>query len=143
MHAGPGMVIRKKRRNEMKAKWYYQVMGEIRGPVNQNDLRGLVNRNEISRESYVRCENEEWTTADQVDGLYPTLRVHPASVAEPKMFYQVMGEIRGPITATALRRLANTNSISRDTFIRQDDGEWVTADQIPGLLPRNAARESI
>ena len=118
----------------MIEKWYYQAMGEIRGPVDRNELRGLVNRNEISRESYVRSEHEEWTTADRIDGLYPTLEVRSLSIAEPKMYYQVMGEIHGPVTPTALRRLANTNSINRDTFIRQDGDEWVTADQIPGLL---------
>jgi hypothetical protein len=119
----------------MKVKWYYQVMGEIRGPVDGNDLRGFVNRNEISRDSYVRREQEDWITADRIDELYPKSVVHSRSTAEPKMYYQVMGEIRGPVSASALRRLANTNSINRDTFIRQDNEEWVSADQVPGLLP--------
>jgi hypothetical protein len=119
----------------MKVKWYYQVMGEIRGPVDGNDLRGLVNRNEIGRDSYVRREQEDWITADRIDGLYPKPKVHSRSIAEPKMYYQVMGEIRGPVSAAAMRRLANRNSINRDTFIRKEDEEWVSADHVPGLLP--------
>ena len=120
----------------MNAKWYYQVMGEIRGPVDGNDLRGFVNRNEISRDSYVRREQEDWITADRIDALYPKPAVHSRSIAEPKMYYQVMGEIRGPVSALALRHLAaNTNSINRDTFIRKDNEEWVAADQVPDLFP--------
>ena len=118
----------------MSENWYYQVMGEIRGPVDPNELRGLVNRNKINRDSYVRRERGDWITADRVDGLFPESEVHSRSIDEPKMYYQVMGEIRGPVSVSALSRLANTNSISRDTFIRRDNEEWVTADQVPGLL---------
>jgi hypothetical protein len=94
-----------------------------------------VNRNEIGRDSYVRREQEDWITADRIDGLYPKPKVHSRSIAEPKMYYQVMGEIRGPVSAAAMRRLANRNSINRDTFIRKEDEEWVSADHVPGLLP--------
>lgn len=118
----------------MTGKWYYQVMGEIRGPVDRNDLRGFVNRNEINRDSYVRREQGDWITADRLDGLFPKSEERSKSSATPKMYYQVMGEIHGPVSVSTLWRLANTNSISRDTFIRQDGQEWVTADQVPGLL---------
>ena len=110
-------------------------MGEIRGPVDRNDLRALVNRNEISRESYVRSEHEEWITADRIDGLYARLDVRSGIPAEPKMYYQVMGEIRGPVSPAALRRLANTNNINRDTFVRKENGDWISADHVPGLIP--------
>ena len=119
----------------MNVKWYYQVMGEIRGPVNGNELRGCVNRNEISRDSYIRREQEDWFTADRIDELYPKPEVNSRSIVEPKMYYQVMGDICGPVSTLALRRLANTNSINRDTMIRQDNEEWVSADRVPGLLP--------
>ena len=118
----------------MKREWYYQIMGEIRGPVAGSHLQRLVDRNKISRETFVRREGEEWTTADRIGGLFTSPKVHSRSDIEPKMYYQVMGEIRGPVSTAALHRLVQTNSINRDTFIRQGDQDWVTADSVPGLI---------
>ena len=51
-----------------------------------------------------------------------------------KWFYQVMSEVYGPVETSALKRLALNNDINRDTFVRREDGEWVTADRIRGLF---------
>jgi len=50
-------------------------------------------------------------------------------------FYQMMGQVVGPVSADDLRKLARERTILRDTLIRKgEDGIWVTADKVRGLL---------
>jgi len=44
-----------------------------------------------------------------------------------------MGEVYGPVDGKTLQELAADNEISRDTFVRRQDDDWVTADRIKGL----------
>ena len=109
-------------------------MGETRGPVHGNEFHKLVEQNEITRDSFVRREDEDWVTADGIDGLFGKPLAQSRNVVETEMYYQIIGEIRGPFTALGLQRLAARNDINRDTFVRRNDEDWVTADQVPGLL---------
>ena len=68
------------------------------------------------------------------EGLFGKPLAQSRNVVETEMYYQVIGEIRGPFTALGLQRLAARNDINRDTFVRRNDEDWVTADQVPGLL---------
>ena len=114
----------------MKANFYYRIMGETRGPVSGDELRRLAREGkDIQPDTFVRRGAEEWMTADRIVGLFP-----PGG-PQPQFFFQVMGEIHGPITEPGLRRLVAQNDITRDTFVRRDDQDWVTADQVEGLLP--------
>ena len=117
----------------MKAHWYYQVMGEIRGPIDPDDLRGFDLGNQLNRDSFVRRDNGDWITADRIAGLFPTLE-SASSTQDPDLFYQVMGEVCGPVSLATLKRLANTNVINRDTFVREGEGDWTTADHVPELF---------
>jgi hypothetical protein len=47
-----------------------------------------------------------------------------------------MGEDRGPVDSRTLRELAVGGEINRDTFVRRNDGDWITADRIGGLFRR-------
>lgn len=47
-----------------------------------------------------------------------------------------MGEVYGPVDHKELQELAATHVINRDTFVRRDDGDWITADRVEGLLHR-------
>ena len=49
-------------------------------------------------------------------------------------FFQVMGLVRGPVDSRTLRELAVDGEITRDTFVRRQDGDWITADRVKGLL---------
>ena len=44
-------------------------------------------------------------------------------------FFQVMGLVRGPVDSRTLRELAVDGEITRDTFVRRQDGDWITADR--------------
>ncbi|QDU39199.1 hypothetical protein Mal4_35360 [Maioricimonas rarisocia] len=50
-------------------------------------------------------------------------------------FYQIMGEVIGPISATELRHAAQEGKLDKDTLVRAgNDGRWVTADKVKGLF---------
>ena len=51
-----------------------------------------------------------------------------------KWYYKVMSEVYGPVDGTTLREVAVRNDIDRDTFVRRNDEDWVTADRVQGLL---------
>ena len=53
--------------------------------------------------------------------------------------YQIMGREYGPVNSDKLQELAFANDINRDTFVRQDDGDWITADRVIGLFDRSQA----
>ncbi len=45
-----------------------------------------------------------------------------------------MSEFYGPVDSATLRQLAVRNDINRDTFVRRNDEDWVTADRVEGLF---------
>lgn len=50
-------------------------------------------------------------------------------------YYKVMGEERGPVSASELRRLAREGGINEDTFVRKGlEHDWVLAERIKGLF---------
>jgi hypothetical protein len=52
-------------------------------------------------------------------------------------YYQVMGEVVGPLTAAEVRQHVDKGRIVADTFVRKgDEGRWVWAEQVNGLLPQ-------
>lgn len=53
----------------MKTEWYYQIMSDVYGPVDSEGLRRLATKNDINRDTFVRRNNEDWVTADRVQGL--------------------------------------------------------------------------
>jgi hypothetical protein len=50
-------------------------------------------------------------------------------------YYQVMGEVVGPLTPADVQRHVAKRRIVADTFVRKgEDGPWVWAAQVNGLL---------
>ena len=45
-----------------------------------------------------------------------------------------MGEDYGPVDSRTLRELAIGGEVNRDTFVRRQGGDWMTADRILGLF---------
>ena len=117
----------------MTNQWYYQIMGEQRGPVDTDGLVALVRSNDIERDTFVRRDGDDWQSAERIEGLFAA---YPGDRPQSprRWYFRVMGEVRGPMPAATLRRLADTNDISRDTFVRMEEGEWVTADRVDGLF---------
>ena len=54
----------------MNNKWHYRIMSEFYGPVDSATLRQLAVRNDINRDTFVRRNDEDWVTADRVEGLF-------------------------------------------------------------------------
>ena len=65
-------------------------------------------------------------------GNFPPFR--PSIHNEPRWYFRIMGEIHGPVAQAGLRRFAKQNDIDRNTFVRCDNDDWVTADRIAGLI---------
>jgi len=53
-------------------------------------------------------------------------------------YYQVMGEVIGPVSGTELRQKALDQTIAEDTVVRIGaDGNWVAANRLKGLFDEN------
>lgn len=57
-------------KQEMSGDWFYQIMGETFGPVNEEDLRKLAREGDILPETFIRAGGGEWVTADHIGGLF-------------------------------------------------------------------------
>ena len=57
-------------------------------------------------------------------------------------YYQVMGEVFGPVSWSELKRLAQEGALSNDTLVRSGtEGDWIHADRVKGLLDAAARSE--
>jgi hypothetical protein len=55
----------------MSTQWYYQVMGEERGPVSSSDLAKQAQAGVITPDTFVRrADDENWHVAQSVSGLF-------------------------------------------------------------------------
>jgi hypothetical protein len=56
-------------------------------------------------------------------------------------YYHEDGEEVGPVSPTVMKQRVADGTITTATRIRREDGEWTTADRVPGLLaaPQAAA----
>lgn len=55
-------------------------------------------------------------------------------------YYDEAGDEVGPISPTVMRERVADGTITATTRVRREDGDWTTADRVPGLL-RDAAVE--
>jgi len=55
----------------MADQWYYQVMGEIVGPISPAELKKNVQAGKIEPQTLVRKGSSKWVPAAQVGGLLP------------------------------------------------------------------------
>lgn len=61
--------------------------------------------------------------------------MHEGETVSVKWYYQIMGEVVGPLNATELQEHARQGRITPDTFIRRaTDGQWVSAERVKGLF---------
>ena len=68
----------------MAQQWYYQVMGQIMGPIEAHTLREMVSVGDITRSTLVRRGDEgEWILAERIAGLFPELRPAPPPKPDP------------------------------------------------------------
>lgn len=57
-----------------------------------------------------------------------------------KWYYQIMGEVVGPLSADEVRAHAQNGLITPDTLVRKGaEGRWVTAHRVKGLFDRKPA----
>lgn len=53
-------------------------------------------------------------------------------------YFQIMGDVQGPVTSQQLKRLAEIGNIDFETLVRRgEDGNWVSAEQVQGLFNRS------
>jgi hypothetical protein len=57
-------------------------------------------------------------------------------------YFQVMGDIVGPLSAAELREKAASGDIDRDTLIRKGEGDWVRAERVRGLFTQVPPRQA-
>lgn len=54
-------------------------------------------------------------------------------------YYDEFGSEVGPVTPAEMRQRVSDGTIIATTRVRREDGDWTTADRIPGLLKSPAA----
>lgn len=77
MDSGAGTIV--------ATQWYYQMMGEPRGPVTPDELKQLAINGTVTRESFLRRQDmEDWVSAARVDQLWRDVEERPvASLPAP------------------------------------------------------------
>jgi len=67
------------------SNWYYMIMGEARGPVDEEDLKQLAHRGEVTPDTPVRKgeEGTPWQTADHFSWLFDVEHEIDNTVDEP------------------------------------------------------------
>ena len=65
--------------------WYYMIMGETRGPVDEEDLKQLAHRGEVTPDTPVRKgeEGTPWQTADHFSWLFNVEQLLEDTADEP------------------------------------------------------------
>jgi hypothetical protein len=52
-------------------------------------------------------------------------------------YYKFMGDVIGPISVSELKKRVEIGQINAETHIRKgENGQWITADRIIGLIPK-------
>ena len=89
--------------------WYYQVMGETKGPVSTPALRDLVASGTVTRETFVRDGHEaDWVLADSLYWLFPAqpTRVDDSAAFAPSGFSESQESEKHPVPMDVHNRQA-------------------------------------
>jgi len=116
----------------MSEEWYYQIMGEVVGPISIEELEEKAKSGAIPLDTLVRQGNGEWQPANSIDGLLQS--AEPVQSPTGKWYFRTMGEVIGPMSMDQLAEEAIAGAIQPDTNVRQGNGDWQTADSIDGLF---------
>lgn len=136
----------------MPTNGYYQVMGEIFGPVSPAEMRRLAAEGVITRDTLVRKgEDGEWVLADRVRGLFDkqgnstppaaaTTRVSTASKqndshASSESTWYIQSDnsadaLLGPLSSVEIKARIRNGTITAKTLLRRIDGKWIPLSKI-------------
>lgn len=62
------------------SQWYYQIHGEVYGPLSLEQLREKASLGEIQADTLVRGEQEQWNAAAEVEGVLPENAIRIATL---------------------------------------------------------------
>ncbi len=87
------------KRDSATASWYFQSMGEIIGPVTQQELQQIAIQGKIQSDSLVRSANSTvWVSADRISGVFDANGLAIDSIKMPRAkrnkYYQGIAETR-------------------------------------------------
>ncbi len=135
---------------------YVRFRGRITGPFSDEEIRRMVDRGQVTRMHELSGDRSTWKRAGQVKQLFEApvetpsfLDESPAYAEseaeavvpeerEPVWYYARDGREVGPISRSAMDRLARRGSLGRDTLVWSEGMEdWTTLDQteLVDLLP--------
>jgi hypothetical protein len=94
----------------MMSKWFILDMGKERGPMIIGELRGLVERGRIGRDTLVRHESEiDWTRAGDMISLFP-LQERSVPVASPIPVAEPVQDYAAPLVKDAAEHRSGVRS---------------------------------
>ena len=140
----------------MENQLYIRVRGRVLGPYDQEKLKSLARRGQLSRLQELSQDATNWVRASTYPELFvsedpPPVAVASQAVSESRpatsgdghaprgsarWWYNKNGAEAGPVDQTALQSMLASGQLGPDDIVWAEGmPQWVTARQAPGLLP--------
>ena len=151
----------------MDGSLYLRIRGRVQGPFEEEKLRSLVRRGQLSRMHQLSADGTNWQRADE----FPELFVTPKSAAsdetvalagsnasansmgqdtstpneaESSWHYAIGDKKFGPVDLTTLRSLVGAGQLGPTSQVwSKGMNNWATVESIAGLLPDQEPDESL
>jgi len=131
----------------VKDQLYVRIRGRVQGPFDEEKLRALVRRGQLSRMHEVSLDGDTWKQASEYSELFATEAKQVVQESQPVAedeefatensvwYYSVNGLQSGPVTFEQLQSQASPGHLSSDDLVwKEGMKEWVPGRTIPGLL---------
>lgn len=131
----------------MEDQLYVRIRGRVQGPFDEEKLRALVRRGQLSRMHEVSLDGDNWKQASEYQELFATEAKQVVQESQPVAedeelvtensvwYYSVNGLQSGPVTFEQLQSQASPGHLSSDDLVwKEGMKEWVPGATIPGLL---------
>ena len=140
----------------MEKQLYIRVRGRVLGPYDQEKLRSLARRGQLSRLHELSEDAANWVRASTFPDLFarddpPAAPVNPDSprasrqavpLGNQQWWYRKDGSETGPVDQAAVERLLAAGRLGADDVVWSDGmPQWTPARQVPGLLPAPTVRQ--
>ena len=67
----------------MAKQWFYRMMGDELGPISSSELKSLVEKKQVVRDTKVRLGTDgKWHSAEKIKGLFSVQEVVPPKSVE-------------------------------------------------------------
>jgi hypothetical protein len=130
----------------VQSQLYIRVRGRVLGPYDEEKLRSLARRWQLSRMHELSQDATNWVRASTYPELFVGDNASPTAIARQPSggpqgdgrtwWYRKNGSEAGPVDQATLQQLLTSGNLNADDLVWMDGmAQWVPARQVPGLAP--------